>query len=74
MLLQMQVFSEIDVNSTDIMVLWNAVLRKAFDDVGQWRKRHKISCSQKRFKFRMVVRDEYMVFLERKRLQCVGDL
>ena len=73
MLLQMQIFGAIDVETTD-PAAWNVVLSRAYDDFCQWRRQHKISCSQKRFKYRTLVRDEYGFFLNCKafngRLVC----
>lgn len=73
MLLQMQIFGAIDVGTTD-PAAWNVVLSRAYDDFCLWRRQHKISCSQKRFKYRTLFRDEYGFFLNCKafngRLVC----
>ena len=73
MLLQMQLFGAIDVGTTD-PAAWNVVLSRAYDDFCLWRRQHKISCSQKRFKYRTLFRDEYGFFLNCKafngRLVC----
>lgn len=65
MLLQMQIFGAVDVSSSD-PAAWKTALNNAFDDFTRWRKRHRVSCSQKRFKFRMLVRDEYGFCLNAK--------
>ena len=65
MLLQMQIFGAVDVSSSD-PAAWKTALNNAFDDFTRWRKRHWVSCSQKRFKFRMLVRNEYGFCLNAK--------
>ena len=69
----MQIFGAIDVGTTD-PAAWNVVLSRAYDDFCLWRRQHKISCSQKRFKYRLLFRDEYGFFLNCKafngRLVC----
>lgn len=83
MLLQMQVFGRVNPTSTE-PADWKLPLENAFASFTGWRKQHKISSSQKRFKFRMPFREEYGFFLNCKgfnaRLVCewilsvVGDI
>jgi hypothetical protein len=64
MLLHMQIFG--DLNPDADMAAWGQPLQNAFDDFTSWRKNHKISCSQKKFKYRMLHRDGYGFFLNCK--------
>lgn len=83
MLLQMQVFGRVDPTSTE-PADWKLPLENVFAGLTSWRKQHKISSSQKRFKFRMLFREEHGFFLSCKgfnaRLVCewilsvVGDI
>jgi hypothetical protein len=62
------------------LLMWELLTRLhgmwcwAYDDFCLWRRQHKISCSQKRFKYRTLFRDEYGFFLNCKafngRLVC----
>lgn len=45
---------------------WTAALNAAFDDFTTWRKLHKVSSSQKRFRYHMVVREDYGYYLNAK--------
>ena len=73
MLLLMQVFGDLDPADRDLAA-WGEPLQRAFDDFTVWRKSHKISSSQKRFKYRMLHREGYGFFLNCKafnaRLVC----
>ena len=65
MLLQMQAFGHVNPDSAE-PADWNGALQNAWDDFTTWRRYNKISSSQKRFKFRMLCRDEYGFFLNCK--------
>ena len=73
MLLLMQVFGDLDPADRDLAA-WGEPLQRAFDDFTVWRKSHKISSSQKRFKYRMLHREGSVFFLNCKafnaRLVC----
>lgn len=64
MLLQMQVFGHLEPDAEQAD--WKTPLENAFTDFSQWRKRHKLACSQKRFKYRTLHRDGYGFFLNAK--------
>lgn len=63
MLLEMNVFGELDPENPNS---WKAVLNASFDDFVQWRKLHRIQCSQKRFSYKTLVRPAYGYFLNAK--------
>lgn len=61
----MQAFGHADPDSAE-PADWNGALQNAWDDFTTWRRYNKISSSQKRFKFRMLFREEYGFFLNCK--------
>ena len=61
MLVHMHVWGRLDDDDD-----WRRVLNAAFDDFTQWRKIHKIQCSQKRFTYKTVIRKDYGHFLNAK--------